>query len=485
MITLRRLADHRALLLPLALVVAGATATLFRIGSKSIWYDEAMSVRYSTSSLDGLLSEVVGRDTNGIAYYMVLRGWILVVGEGEGAIRALSAIFAVITLLLVYAIGSRLMGRAGGFAAAALLLASRMFIEYAQEARFYALAMLIAALGTLILLGLVRRPHRGRLVAYAVLMGVGVYAHLFVGFVMAAHLLWLIGRAAGSGDRAALREPLIAGAAFGITVIPIAAYVLTGAGPTWILPLSSDTLTWTFLALSGDSPALIAVAVAAVAGVTVHLVRGGLAPGSRRDALVLVLLWAVVPIVAGIAVSFVRSMLVARYFLVALPALCLVVVYAVSLIRWRPLAVAAYGLIVVVSLVSTVAWYDTPARFDWRGTVQAMVAWPGPGDRLVIYESNAQVPFDYYVRRLDVADAIPARLAPGEVEAIATLPADRRPPRIWLVLDYRWTGVTPPALALLLDELTEAGYEPRGKDRYFGIVKIRMMVLDQQAVAGL
>jgi mannosyltransferase len=474
--------DRATIAIPVGLLLVGLIATLYRIGSKSIWYDESLSVRHATSALEPFLSDVVGRDTNGILYFLILRPWILVFGEGEGAIRALSALFAVATVLLVYAIGARLLGRWGGLAAAVLLLASRMTVEYAQEARAYSMAMAFATLGTWLVLELGASTSRWRRIGYAVVMGLGVYTHLFVAFVFAAHLLWLALRATGHTGATTWRHVVEIGVVFAVVAAPMALFALIGNGPDWVRPLSSDTLTWTFLGLAGDSWALVAVALIALGMAVVYVVRDRDRPDPVRDGLELILLWAVVPIAIGVAISVVRSMLVTRYFLVTLPAFSLLVVFACSRLRWRPAAVVAYGLVLVLSLVPTISWYTAASRANWRTLTQEVAAASSSGDRVAFYEPHQRSAFDYYVRRFDLDDEAPRLLAPGDLAAIAaSTDPGARPARIWLVLSYQYTGVTPPALATMLDELEAAGYRPTGKDRTFGAVRFRLMVDEDRA----
>jgi mannosyltransferase len=477
--------DRAAVVVPACLVLVGLMVTLFRIGSKSLWYDESLSVGHATAALDAFMSQVVGRDTNGILYFLILRPWIMIFGEGEGAIRALSAMFTVTAVLFVYAIGARLLGRWGGVAAAVLLLINPMTIAYAQEARAYAMAMAIAALGTWLVIDVPTSHARWRRVGYAVLMGLGVYTHLFLTFVFAAHLVWLILQVRRGSSGMSWRDLLGIVITFTVVAAPMLFFAVVGDGPDWIPPMSSDTLTWTFLALAGGSWPLIVVALIATGVSIAYLARERRLTHRSddfcRDCIELILLWALVPIAIVVSISIFRSMLVPRYFLVSLPAFVLLVVFACSCLRWRPAMVVAYTLVFLLSLVPALAWYSTPANADWRSLTQVVASGSGPSDRVAFYPPFQQRTFDYYVRRLDLGEDVPALLRPGDLEAAAASNDQAtRPQRIWLVLDYPHTGATPPALATLLDELEAARYRPWGKDRTFQGVRIRLMVDDDR-----
>jgi mannosyltransferase len=106
------------------------------IGRQSFWEDEGASWYFTHGSLGGLAHAVWRNDPNMTLYYALLHLWLHTgLGDSEAAIRALSAIFAVLTLPLIYLLGSRLFGPWSGAVAAVLFASNSFVVEYAQLAR--------------------------------------------------------------------------------------------------------------------------------------------------------------------------------------------------------------------------------------------------------------------------------------------------------------------------------------------------------------
>src|SRR5438132_13485347 len=96
---------HKRGALALASITAATAAVCFlRLGSRSIWGDEAVSISYALRSLHGLAASV-RTDPNMCLYYAALWVWMRVFGDGVDAVRALSVVFAAATVPVVDALG--------------------------------------------------------------------------------------------------------------------------------------------------------------------------------------------------------------------------------------------------------------------------------------------------------------------------------------------------------------------------------------------
>lgn len=460
-------------LLPGSIVLLGAALTLYRIGAKSVWYDEALSIYYATGDLGAVLTRILGRDSNGALYMAILRGWVAVVGDGEGAIRLLSAIFAVASLPLVYAIGQRLAGRAVGFAGGLLLATSFMFVAYGQEARMYALTILLTTASTALLLVAADRRRRSLYVAYGLLGGLSIGAHLFAALVLLAQFVWLASQWRRGDRGVALADIVAAAVPAGLMAAPAAYFILTTPGPTWIPPMTLTTLGNVFTGLAGDSLALLgATVIASGIGVRRWWRERWSRSDGRPDVAELVVLWALLPIVAGIAISVVRTMMVTRYFIVAVPGLCLLAAYGTLGIRRPRIGRLAFVAILALNVATLASWYGGSPKDDWRRTVQYVAEATGTDDAVMLYLPQQELAFDYYVRRFDLVGTMPDVVATLDPVAIAGHP----PPRVWMILNYPWNGATPTDLQARYDELSAAGYRNWGKDVDLGGIKVRLFV---------
>jgi uncharacterized membrane protein len=125
---------------------------------------------------------------------VLLHLWMSVFGHGDGAVRALSGVIALLTLPLAWVVGRRRGGRLLAWLFTAVMAMSPFALRYATETRMYSLLMA----GTLALYLLVddvaREGRTGwpRLVALAVLSGLLLLTHYWAIWLLGAVELLLI-----------------------------------------------------------------------------------------------------------------------------------------------------------------------------------------------------------------------------------------------------------------------------------------------------
>ncbi len=123
------------LLLAFALRVAG-------LADQNIWWDEGWSASLARRPLTDIL-QVAAHDNHPPLHNLILRGWWLLVGDGEYEMRFPAVLFSLVWLALVYRLGRTLGGRRVGTLAMLLLALSRFAIAWAQSVRMYTWAALL------------------------------------------------------------------------------------------------------------------------------------------------------------------------------------------------------------------------------------------------------------------------------------------------------------------------------------------------------
>jgi mannosyltransferase len=262
-----RLAARPELWLVGALTLAGAALRFSTLDLQSFWHDEAVTVgRVLDPSLVTTLDRVPGSEATPPLYYLLAWAWTKLFGAGEVGIRSLSALVGTATIPVAWWAGRALVGRAVGLGAAALVAVSPYMVWYSQEARAYALLVLLCAL-SLAVFGEVLRRREGRwLACWAVASSLALLAHYFAVFVVGPELLLLLWRVP---ERR--RSILLAGgavAAVGLALVPLAVHQADQGHDGWIaqIPLGTrlrDTGKQFVLGYSG-SPARALSAVTAV-----------------------------------------------------------------------------------------------------------------------------------------------------------------------------------------------------------------------------
>ncbi len=135
-----------------------AAGLLLRFWTRSgLWLDEALTVNIARLPLHDI-PDALKHDGAPPLYYYLLHFWIVLFGQSNDAVRALSGIFAVVTLPVAWLCGRRLGGRAVAWTMLVLLASAPFAVYYATESRMYALVILLTGCGYLALARAVDQP---------------------------------------------------------------------------------------------------------------------------------------------------------------------------------------------------------------------------------------------------------------------------------------------------------------------------------------
>src|SRR5215212_6768679 len=207
---------HRTMLA--GIVVLAAALRFATLDTQSYWFDEATTVHLLRMDLGGMLSAIPDSESTPPLYYVVAWFWSKLFGTGEVGLRSLSAVLGTITIPLAFVLGRELAGRTTGLVAAALTAFNPLLIWYAQEARSYALMIVLTGLSLVLLLRALGDPSPRRLAGWALVSVAAIATHYFAGFLVGAEALWLLYRLR---SRASLIG-VAAVAAVGAALLPLA-----------------------------------------------------------------------------------------------------------------------------------------------------------------------------------------------------------------------------------------------------------------------
>jgi mannosyltransferase len=127
------------------MVFMGAFLRFYTIGSKTLWLDEAFSVWVAHHTLVDSWSWLIRIDQHPPLYYSSLHFWQAIFGDGQGAVRAFSALCSTLALPFFYGAVRRWFDKPTALIALFILAISPFHVRYAQETRMYALLTLAAA----------------------------------------------------------------------------------------------------------------------------------------------------------------------------------------------------------------------------------------------------------------------------------------------------------------------------------------------------
>jgi mannosyltransferase len=376
-----------------AIVAVGIALRFFQ--RSPLWLDEALSVNIARLSPGDLL-DALRHDGHPPLYYLLLHYWMELVGEGDAAVRALSGVFAVASLPLVWVAGRRLAGRAGARWALVVAALSPYWVRYATEARMYSLVMLLVLAGYVLLLHALERPTWPRLVGLTLVSGLLLLTHYWAFYLLAALGLVLVLRAwRRPDDRAATVRTIVAVAAGGLLFLPWLGgflYQTAHTGTPWGDPFRPTAIVQASLTDMGGGTVTEAGLYGTVVVVLVLLALfARRAEGNEvvldmrttpivRDELLVVVVTIGLGAVAGIVTS---ATFQSRYAAVVVPFVLLAA--AVGLVRLpagrvRLVAGAAYVGLATIGLV----WVNHFERSQSEEVAAAVAERAAPGD-VVVY----------------------------------------------------------------------------------------------------
>jgi mannosyltransferase len=187
-----RLGPRRLRLALAALVAVGALLRFATLGAQHFWQDEAVTAALLRLDLRDMLATMSAAESTPPLYYLVAWAWVLVFGTGEVGLRALSAVAGTLTIPVAYAMTATLTSRETGLVAAALTAVNPGLVWYSQEARSYALLVLLGGLSVLFFARSLRGGGDRDVALWAVAAVLSLLTHYFAGFLVAAEALWLL-----------------------------------------------------------------------------------------------------------------------------------------------------------------------------------------------------------------------------------------------------------------------------------------------------
>jgi mannosyltransferase len=485
----------------LILAAAGTIIRLLYLVRKPFWFDETFSVALARMRWGSLLRVLVWREANMSLYYFALRIWLHLAphGQNEFFIRSLSVVFAAATIPAMYWLASLLYqnDRRVALIAATLLTFNAYQVRYAQEARAYALFLLLATLSSGFFIAYLRDPSRAHRLGYILVSILAVYAHFYALLLLLAHALaqrWMAG--ADSGDRllpaTRSKEMRRIWMTIGIAVLPLLVFVAkTGAGPIrWIQrPDLHDLLAFAeHFAGGGSWPLTVIFMVACI----VALVPNASRLRARAESwdvwrAQFLLLWLLFPIALTILLSIIRPVFLPRYLIFCLPPLLILVAAGLARLRNSLLLAAALTAVLLLAAqgIFFVYDHDVDTERDAAGAATNFILdHAQPGDAIVFHKPHARVPYEFFFsQRTNETSLGPEIVFPHYAESLSyrdlkgRLSADilrtSAPghPRVWVMLMFNGPGLDP-ANVMLSQVLPESF--PKMQRWQFPQVEVRL-----------
>jgi mannosyltransferase len=394
----RPLADRSTAVVAAPAVAVAAAITLPTLGRQPLSWDEAVTFGAAERSPHQLLLMLGHTDAPLGLYYLLMQGWVWLLGElgfapTAGWLRLPSAAAAIGAVGLLVVLVRRWFDPATALLAGLLLAVHPLLTFYAQDARPYTLVTCAFLASTWALLRAVARPSWWRLAVYAGLAVLTLYLHFFSAYALAAQAVVVL------AARRALWRWLVVVLVVVASVVPLVLVARHESGELVWIPHPTPGVVGAVLEHMFGGRALIVLMLAIVvlgARAAVRRARP-LEPGRRVRALFLVS-WLALPLVGLVAVDFLVPDLVARYGLVTIPAMVAIVAGLAVRTRgpaMRLLTVAA----LVVATGTTVGQELRPYKYEnYRSAADVMGDLAAPGSAVMFLPMSMRAGFAPYSR---------------------------------------------------------------------------------------
>ncbi len=433
----------------------------FTLGSESIWLDEAESIRESHLTIQGIAAS----SNQPPIYFLLLRAWIALFGTSEFAIRSLSAIFGILSIVAIYFTGTTLLNKRVGLISAFLASFAIFVIRHSQDARAYSLLLLLATLSYWFFIELFKTNKTRYYIAYTTVSILLIYTHFFSLFIVASQIMFYIiyiKKYLKSRPRY-----LISLAILIISVVPMGLLLKNnisniGRCNFWINEPSYSEFFSTFISFSGSgSMRFVIFAIFVILGIwrVIALLWKTIKSSKKKPkglknknqnviteekpglgtipTVVLLLLWLLIPLL----IPFIESKIAApiyqaKYVIGAYPALVIIVAQGISSFKSKWIIFPILILIVTLSSFGLYKYYKYDNKEQWRETAQFIEANSRPGDLLFVYKSFYRRPFVYYYQGSLEEQGIRSTKEVTEFINSEDGQALKKQGRLWLVVAY-------------------------------------------------
>lgn len=410
-----------------AIVIVALLFRLPTLVSRSVWMDEAYSYWFMSLSWADLWFKVPFYETHPPFYYSLLKLWTMFAGTSEAGMRSLSVLASLVTVALT-GFAPRLLGLGRhhdrvGIVAALLLALNEGSIEYAQQARPYALQTLFCSLMIVTSVVLLKRmlvderqgtaikAQRIIYVSLGLFSGIVLWLHNTSPFIILGNWLGIFAAILLFSehkryDLVVSIKALVLALLVWSPCVPITLIESRTVATAFWATISPKMLTWPFTLAAGGKFAFIpAITVCALGWLRIYKARKPLA------------LYGAAILFAPVFGIFLASYLFTPIFVtrtfewMAPPFLFLVAIGLFAPGKMEKLKFVVLPIILLLCIGQDVKYYRTPAE-DLRGAVQYLAAHHEPGDLILVYPNELEVGLHYYLHQLPNSfelAAVPAR----------------------------------------------------------------------------
>lgn len=417
------LADRYWKLVLLVILMIATAVRFYQLTYHSLDLDESLCLFRVGWPFSEMVCAMLNPCTHGVNppfYYVVLEGWIALVGESEFALRALSALLSVLYLGLLFHLGEQLFSRRTALVAVAIAALNPFLVWFAQEVRMYALGTLLSLASIIAFAhGLIENKLR-YWVGYAICALLASYSHFGAALVIPAQALMLLW--AWPRNRRSFAYGMVAMAIVGIGYLPyaynawiysrwqIASLTRRSLPLLMLIRISTECLTMNNVPFVGLarwvvlSIPVILLALGLFCGYALLLFKVGTeTPGSQHFSNISGRTFTALHLFVPLALIYVLSLrhpLFQTKILVFLSApFVLGLAAGIAWLLWRIPHLGWFALVAILAIEVGglhYNWHPEYAKENWREAARYVQVHTGPRDAILVHLEYYHIPFEYY-----------------------------------------------------------------------------------------
>ena len=361
----------------LVLLALAAVLRVWFVGKTDLGYDESFSLYMALQSVPDLVRMLCQGD-NPPLWELLLHFWVKVFGISEVAIRSLSLIFSVLTVIPIYLVGEKYLHRFAGIAASLCYCFSTFSIYLAHDCRVYSLLGCCTAFSLLLFISAVHQPKPFKFILLTLVNLMLMYGHyLSVWTIVMEFLIVMLVKPI----RKRIWKPyLIHAAALLVLFAPMFPVLFTrffdsGIHGTWIAKTTGPEALYDLLWRMCNVPVTTVLALVILLATFIMFIYKVFRKKCEfGNTAVISLLW-LVPLLVSFVLSFFTGFFLDRYFYFLFPVFYLAIVAYCSYLfpRKKALAFGLMGLFTIAMAVFCSPNSATKRFSGWHADVKPVV----------------------------------------------------------------------------------------------------------------
>lgn len=409
----------------LLILLLGLCLRIYGIGSESLWLDEAYSERISHLGPVDMIKTIIDQEENNPPfYYVLLHYWTEMFGNDEFSLRLLSVLFGSMSILLIYSLGSLIVNKNVGLAAALILALSLFQVKYSQEARCYTLLLFLTLSSYYSLLKLMWTGKLKYSMIYILSGAIIIYTHHYGALILVSQNIYYFTKYFLSHrvGEISLKRWILYQLILFLVFIPELLLIKEASSlheGFWIPKPNVKVFFGTVLEYSGSTKLFVLYSIFALVGILKAVplkqfagIRDSFSSREcKTDAanlprieaiyllLILLFILNVIPFLVSI---FITPIYGVRYTIAGSMAFYLLVAIGIEATGNNTFKLFIIGLLALLSIYPLHRYYKFTDKQQWRDAVHYIENNAKPGDNVMVYPAFETISAEYYSKINDL-----------------------------------------------------------------------------------